>query len=119
MSLKTSLCMICEKARNDHSEKLWKLHESLQNNPELKTRDPAMVKRLIEWEAILWPAACRTPIEVIEGTVTLEQLGEKWASMSRSERGYLLRRVNFEEYLMGQTSMPKLVLGSSRDLSSC
>ena len=100
--------MICEKARNDHSEKLWKLHESLQNNPELKTRDPAMVKRLIEWEAILWPSVCRTPIEVIEGTVTLEQLGVKWNSMSRSERGYLLRRVNFEEYLMGQTSMPKL-----------
>ena len=65
--------MICEKARNDHSEKLWKLHESLQNHPELKTRDPAMVKRLIEWEAIVWPPACRNPIEVIEGTVTLEQ----------------------------------------------
>ena len=108
MSLKTSLCMICEKARNDHSEKLWKLHESLQNNPELKTRDPAMVKRLIEWEAILWPPACRNPIEVIEGTVTLEQLGEKWNSMSRSERGLLLRSVNFEEYLIGKTSMPKL-----------
>ena len=100
--------MICEKARNDHSEKLWKLHESLQNNPELKTRDPAMVKRLIEWEAILWPPACRNPIEVIEGTVTLEQLGIKWNSMSRSERGLLLRSVNFEEYLIGQTSMPKL-----------
>ena len=104
--------MICEKARNDHSEKLWKLHESLQNNPELKTRDPAMVKRLIEWEAILWPPACRNPIEVIEGTVTLEQLGVKWNSMSRSERGHLLRRVNTEEYLLGQSSLP----GSTWDL---
>ena len=104
--------MICEKARNDHSEKLWKLHESLQNHPELKTRDPAMVKRLIEWEAILWPPASRNPIEVIEGTVTLEQLGVKWNSMSRSERGRLLRRVNTEEYLLGQSSLP----GSTWDL---
>jgi hypothetical protein len=104
--------MICEKARNDHSEKLWKLHESLQNNPELKTRDPAMVKRLIEWEAILWPPACRNPIEVIEGTVTLEQLGVKWTSMPRSERGRLLRRVNLEEHLLGQSSLP----GSTWDL---
>ena len=101
--------MLCEKARNDHSKKLWKLHESLQNNPALKTRDPAMVKRLIEWEEILWPESYRDPIEVIEGSVTLEQLGEKWNSMASGERGLLLQQVNLEEYLLGHTSLGKSI----------
>ena len=101
--------MICEKARNAHSNKLWKLHESMQNNPDLKMRDPAMVKKLIAWEKHLWnvPGYSQDSIETIEGSITLEQLGEKWNTMEKGQRGLLLRQVNLEEHLLGNTSLPK------------
>ena len=93
-----------EKARKTHSRS--KLHKFMQEqyDPVGGMRDSQKIKKLIEWQKH-WIESQRIPIDAIEGRTSLEELGERWDEMDRSERGPLLRQVNVEEYLLGHTSL--------------
>ena len=83
-----------------------KLHKTNINECDpVIVRDPQKVRKLIQWQ-LLWSRPCRTPTEVIEGKTTLEDLGKRWNTMLKGVRGELLSQVNFEEYLLGNASLP-------------
>ena len=97
-----------------------KLHKTNINECDpVIVRDPQKVRKLIQWQ-LLWSRPCRTPTEVIEGKVTLEDLGKIWNTMAKGvfdhgeytraktipKRVELLSQVNFEEYLLGNASLP-------------
>ena len=97
-----------EKARKTHSRS--KLHKFMQDeyDPVGGMRDSQKIKNLVEWQR-LWSESQGTPTDAIEGRTSLEELGERWDEMDRSERGSLLRQVNVEEYLLGHTSLGKSI----------
>ena len=97
-----------EKARKTHNRS--KLHKFMQDeyDPVGGMRDSQKIKKLIEWQR-LWVESQRVPTDAIEGRTSLEELGERWDEMDRSERGSLLRQVNVEEYLLGHTSLGKSI----------
>ena len=60
-----------------------KLHKTIINECDpVIVRDPQKVRELIQWQ-LLWSRPCRTPTEVIEGKVTLEDLGKIWNTMAK------------------------------------
>ena len=96
-----------EKARKTHSQS--KLHKFMQDkyNPVGGMRDSQKIKKLIEWQRH-WIESSRTPTDAIEGRTSLEELGKRWDKMYDGERGQLLRQVNLEEHLLGQSSFGKM-----------
>ena len=108
MKSRKSTYVTSEKARKTHSRS--KLHKFMQDkyDPVGGMRDSQKIKKLIEWQKH-WIESQRIPIDAIEGRTSLEELGERWDEMDRSERGSLLRQVNVEEYLLGHTSLGKSI----------
>ena len=100
-----------EKARKTHSRS--KLHKFMQEayDPVGGMRDSQKIKKLIEWQRH-WIESQRIPTDAIEGRTSLEELGERWDKMDEmnfgGERGRLLRQVNLEEHLLGQSSFGKM-----------
>ena len=108
MKPRKAVYVTSEKARKIHSQS--KLHKFMQDkyDPVGGMRDSQKIKKLIEWQKH-WIESQRIPIDAIEGRTSLEELGERWDEMDRSERGPLLRQVNVEEYLLGHTSLGKSI----------
>ena len=96
-----------EKARKTHSQS--ELHKFMQDkyDPVGGMRDSQKIKKLIEWQRH-WIESSRTPTDAIEGRTSLEELGKRWDKMYDGERGQLLRQVNLEEHLLGQSSFGKM-----------
>jgi predicted Fe-S protein YdhL (DUF1289 family) len=70
-------------------------------------RDSQKIKNLIEWQRH-WIESQRIPTDAIEGRTSLEELGERWDKMDSGERKRLLRQVNQEEYLLGNSSFGEM-----------
>ena len=96
-----------EKARKTHSRS--KLHKFMQEayDPVGGMRDSQKIKNLIEWQRH-WIESQRIPTDAIEGRTSLEELGERWDKMDSGERKRLLRQVNQEEYLLGNSSFGEM-----------
>ena len=96
-----------EKARKTHSRS--KLHKFMQEeyDPVGGIRDSQKIKNLIEWQRH-WIESQRIPTDAIEGRTSLEELGERWDKMDSGERKRLLRQVNQEEYLLGNSSFGEM-----------
>ena len=96
-----------EKARKTHSQS--KLHKFMQDkyDPVGGMRDSQKIKNLIEWQRH-WIESQRIPTDAIEGRTSLEELGERWDKMDSGERKRLLRQVNQEEYLLGNSSFGEM-----------
>jgi len=96
-----------EKARKTHSQS--KLHKFMQDqyDPVGGMRDSQKIKKLIEWQRH-WIESQRIPTDAIEGRTSLEELGERWDKMDSGERKRLLRQVNQEEYLLGNSSFGEM-----------
>jgi len=96
-----------EKARKTHSRS--KLHKFMQDqyDPVGGMRDSQKIKKLIEWQR-LWIESQRVPADAIEGRTSLEELGERWDKMDSVEHTQLLRQVNREEYLDGNSSFGEM-----------
>ena len=96
-----------EKARKTHSRS--KLHKFMQDkyDPVGGMRDSQKIKNLIEWQRH-WIESQRIPTDAIEGRTSLEELGERWDKMDSGERKRLLRQVNQEEYLLGNSSFGEM-----------
>jgi hypothetical protein len=82
-----------------------------QYDPVGGMRDSQKIKKLIEWQRH-WIESQRIPTDAIEGRTSLEELGERWDKMDEmnfgGERGRLLRQVNQEEYLLGNSSFGEM-----------
>ena len=96
-----------EKARKTHSRS--KLHKFMQEayDPVGGMRDSQKIKNLIKWQRH-WIESQRIPTDAIEGRTSLEELGERWDKMDSGERKRLLRQVNQEEYLLGNSSFGEM-----------
>ena len=96
-----------EKARKTHSRS--KLHKFMQEeyDPVGGMRDSQKIKNLIEWQRH-WIESQRIPTDAIEGRTSLEELGERWDKMDSVEHTQLLRQVNQEEYLSGNSSFGEM-----------
>ena len=96
-----------EKARKTHSRS--KLHKFMQEayDPVGGMRDSQKIKNLIEWQRH-WIESQRIPTDAIEGRTSLEELGERWDKMDSVEHTQLLRQVNREEYLDGNSSFGEM-----------
>ena len=111
MKSRKSTYVTSEKARKTHSRS--KLHKFMQEeyDPVGGMRDSQKIKNLIEWQRY-WVESQRIPIDAIEGRTSLEELGERWDKMDvmnfGGERGRLLRQVNQEEYLSGNSSFGEM-----------
>ena len=60
-----------------------------------------------EWQRH-WIESQRIPTDAIEGRTSLEELGERWDKMDSVERTLLLRQVNQEEHLLGNSSFGEM-----------
>ena len=96
-----------EKTRKTHSKS--KLHKFMQDeyDPVGGIRDSQKIKNLIKWQR-LWIESQRVPTDVIQGRTSLEELGERWDKMDSVEHTQLLRQVNREEYLDGNSSFGEM-----------
>ena len=96
-----------EKTRKIHSKS--KLHKFMQDeyDPVGGIRDSQKIKNLIKWQR-LWIESQRVPTDVIQGRTSLEELGERWDKMDSVEHTQLLRQVNREEYLDGNSSFGEM-----------
>ena len=100
-----------EKARKIHSQS--KLHKFMQDEYDpidwygRNMRDSSKIKNLIKWQRH-WIESQRIPTDAIEGRTSLEELGERWDKMDSVERTTLLRQVNQEEHLLGNSSFGEM-----------
>ena len=100
-----------EKARKTHSQS--KLQKFMQDEYDpigwygRNMRDSSKIKNLIKWQRH-WIESQRIPTDAIEGRTSLEELGERWDKMDSGERRRLLRQVNQEEYLLGNSSFGEM-----------
>ena len=100
-----------EKARKTHSQS--KLQKFMQDEYDpigwygRNMRDSQKIKNLIKWQRH-WIESQRIPTDAIEGRTSLEELGERWDKMDSGERRQLLRQVNQEEYLLGNSSFGEM-----------
>ena len=100
-----------EKARKKHSQS--KLHKFMQDEYDpigwygRNMRNSSKIKNLIKWQRH-WIESQRIPTDAIEGRTSLEELGERWDKMDSDERRGLLRQVNQEEYLLGNSSFGEM-----------
>ena len=100
-----------EKARKTHSQS--KLQKFMQDEYDpigwygRNMRDSSKIKNLIKWQRH-WIESQRIPTDAIEGRTSLEELGERWDKMDSDERRGLLRQVNQEEYLLGNSSFGEM-----------
>ena len=100
-----------EKARKTHSQS--KLHKFMQDEYDpigwygRNMRDSQKIKNLIKWQRH-WIESQRIPTDAIEGRTSLEELGERWDKMDSVERTTLLRQVNQEEHLLGNSSFGEM-----------
>ena len=100
-----------EKARKTHSQS--KLHKFMQDEYDpigwygRNMRDSSKIKNLIKWQRH-WIESQRIPTDAIEGRTSLEELGERWDKMDSVERTTLLRQVNQEEHLLGNSSFGEM-----------
>ncbi len=100
-----------EEARKTHSQ--TKLHKFMQDVYDpvgwygRSMRDSQKIKNLIEWQRY-WIESQRIPDDAIEGRTSLEELGERWDQMDSVEHTQLLRQVNQEEHLLGNSSFGEM-----------